>query len=101
MLKGKKAIQKDNKPEGSFKCESVARSSAVSNKGGLRSGGRPSLLSLISLLLVLIVISCAEMSTYGRNQLKKRTLPRSSTKTTLMLSSLPLVTETTSAEIQA
>jgi len=51
-----------DKPEGSFKCESVARSSAVSNKGGLRRGGRPSLLSFISLLVVLIVISYAEMN---------------------------------------
>jgi len=44
-------------PEGSFKWERVAKSSAVSSKGGLRRGGRPSLFSLISFPVVLMTIS--------------------------------------------
>lgn len=44
-------------PEGSFKWESVARSSAVSSNGGLRKGGRVSLPSLISLPVVFMVNS--------------------------------------------
>lgn len=44
-------------PEGSLRCERVARSSAVSSRGGLRSGGRSSRPSLISFTVVLIDIS--------------------------------------------
>ena len=45
-------------PEGSLRCESVAKSSAVSNNGGFRKGGRPSLPSLISFAVVFRIISC-------------------------------------------
>lgn len=65
VSKAENYVYKDARPEGSFKCDRVARSSAVSNKGGLRSGGRPSLFSFISLLEVLIVISYAKMNTYA------------------------------------
>jgi hypothetical protein len=44
-------------PDGSFRWESVAKSSAVSRSGGFRKGGRPSLPSLISFPEVLMVIS--------------------------------------------
>jgi hypothetical protein len=36
----------------------VAKSSAVSSNGGLHNGGKPSLPSLISFPMVLVVISC-------------------------------------------
>lgn len=44
-------------PDGSLRWERVARSSAVSSNGGLRSGGRSSLPSLISLTVVLMTVS--------------------------------------------
>jgi hypothetical protein len=53
-------------PEGSFKWDSVAKSSAVSSNGGLRSGGRVSLASLISLRFVLISTSCAKHPGFGK-----------------------------------
>lgn len=46
-------------PDGSFKWESVAKSSAVSRSGGFRNGGKPSLPSLMSFPVVLMVISCS------------------------------------------
>lgn len=45
-------------PDGSFRWERVAKSSAVSRRGGFRKGGRPSLPSFISFVVVLMVISC-------------------------------------------
>lgn len=44
-------------PEGSFRWDRVAKSSAVSSNGGLRRGGRPSLPSLIAFPVVFIVVS--------------------------------------------
>lgn len=53
---GQKTVLK-HIPDGSFRCESVAKSSAVSNKGGFLRGGRFSFPSFISLPVVLIIIS--------------------------------------------
>jgi len=47
-------------PEGSLRWERVAKSSAVSNRGGFRKGGRLSLPSLISFPVVSIVTSYLE-----------------------------------------
>ena len=47
-------------PEGSLRWDSVARSSAVSSKGGFRNGGRPSWPSLMALTVVSTVISWNE-----------------------------------------
>lgn len=93
-----------NTPEGSLRWESVAKSSAVSNKGGLRRGGNPSLPSLISFPVVFMVISYSlvvEKSLGPPLVSVWHTFPRSSTKTSLMLSSTPFVTWVTSADNQA
>ena len=97
ILKGK-----NKSPEGSFKCDSVARSSAVSRRGGFRSGGKSPFPSLMSFPLVSMVISCKSRYWVLQKETKRtgRTLPRSSTKTSLMLSFSPFVTWVTSAEIQ-
>lgn len=44
-------------PEGSLRWESVAKSSAVSNRGGFLNGGRPSAPSLISFTVVFMTVS--------------------------------------------
>ena len=50
-------VQRVYIPDGSLRWDKVAKSSAVSRRGGLRRGGSPSLPSLISFPVVLIVIS--------------------------------------------
>lgn len=46
-----------NAPEGSLRWDSVARSSAVSNRGGFRKGGKSSWPSLMALAVVSMDIS--------------------------------------------
>jgi hypothetical protein len=54
---GMDILDRRRAPEGSLRWDSVARSSAVSSRGGFRKGGRSSWPSLIALTVVSTVIS--------------------------------------------